>query len=95
MPKIAKDTITNLEIPEDLKAELIALFGQIDEKENELAKIRTKVPTDSQKVVESVDFDKYQSAVKELERLKSELAKKLESNEETEDLFDYIWPFNN
>ncbi len=75
--KITKSSIAALEISDELKADLTELFGLIDTKQTEVEELRKKVPTDSQKVVESVDFDKFQSATTELEKLKGELAEKL------------------
>lgn len=92
--KINKDSIASLEIPDDLKADLAELFGSIESKENELATLRTKVPTDSQKVVESVDFDKYTAATKELEQLKLDLQRKLDSQKATSGMFDLLFPFD-
>lgn len=73
--KLTKDTVASSELPDDIKSDLMELFGLIDTKENELAEIRKKVPTDSQKVVETVDHEKFLAATKELEYLK----KKVES----------------
>lgn len=92
--KINKDTLTTLEISDELKADLSELFGSIEAKENELVSLRSKVPTDSQKVVESVDFDKYTAAVSELACLKTELQKKLDANKTTEGIFDLLCPFD-
>lgn len=92
--KINKDSIASLEIPDDLKADIAELFGSIESKENELATLRTKVPTDSQKVVESVDFDKYTAAQKELEQLKADLQRKLDSQKVTSGMFDLLFPFD-
>ncbi len=77
--KINKSSIAALEISEELKADLLELFGMVETKQNEVEELRKKVPTDSQKVVESVDFDKFTAATTELEKLKTELAEKLKN----------------
>ncbi len=78
MAKLTKDSITALQLDETVKADLLSLFDDITTRENEIKDLRTKVPTDSQKVVNDVDFTKYEAAVKELDTLKQELASKLE-----------------
>lgn len=82
---ILKDKISALEISDELKADIAALFGQIEAKETEVEGLRKKVPTDSQKVVESVDFEKFEAATKELETLKSDLAKKIQTEDTIKD----------
>lgn len=74
---LKKENIAALQIPDDLKADLLSLFDTIETKESELDKLREKVPTDSQKVVEGVDYDKYLAATEELKTLKEQLAAKL------------------
>lgn len=74
---LTKDSIAKLEIGDELKADILALFGNIETHQANLDAMRAKLPTDSQKVVESVDFDKFTAATKELEILKQELADKL------------------
>ncbi len=75
---LIKENIDALEIAPELKADIKAIFDQIEGKETELVELKKKVPTDSQKVVESVDFAKYEAATKELDTLKSDLALKLQ-----------------
>lgn len=82
---ILKDKISALDISDELKADIAALFGQIEAKETEVEGLRKKVPTDSQKVVESVDFEKFETATAELAKLKSDLAKKVETETTTEE----------
>jgi len=75
--KLSKADIEKLELTPELKTDLFSLFDEVESKQKELDKIRAKLPTDSQKVVESVDYDKFQLAQKELESLKNEMASKL------------------
>jgi capsule polysaccharide export protein KpsE/RkpR len=76
---LTKDSIAKLEIADELKADILALFGQIETQQTEVESIRKKLPTDSQKIVESVDYEKFQTATAELERLKTEMAAKLQN----------------
>lgn len=73
---IKRDQIQSLTVDEPLKIELLSLFDEIGAKENEIVELRTKIPSDSQKVVSDVDFAAYTQATKELGELKAELAKK-------------------
>lgn len=73
-------TINALTIGDDVKAELLKLFGQVKAKETELDKLRAKVPTDSQKVVEGVDHDRFIAATAELQALKDSMKSKLDDN---------------
>lgn len=82
---ILKDKISSLEISDELKADITALFDQISDKETEVTELRKKVPSDSQKVVESVDFEKFEAATKELTTLKEELQKKIQTETTTEE----------
>lgn len=75
--KIDASKIDSLEISDDLKADLKELFGSISAKETEISGMKAKLPTDSQKVVESVDYDKFVAAQAELARLKTELESKV------------------
>jgi hypothetical protein len=90
--KLTKEQIQSLGIPDEQKTDLLSLFDSVTAKEGEIESLRKKVPTDSQKVVESVDFDKYTAAVGELETLKQELAKKLPGKES--DAWDFLNPFS-
>lgn len=75
---LVKDKINALEVSDEIKAGILELFGQVEAKETEVEGLRKKVPTDSQKVVESVDFERFEAATKELETLKGDLQKKIE-----------------
>jgi len=77
--KLTRSTLEALEIAPELKADLLALFGDVETKESELTTLRAKMPSDSQKIVESVDFDKWEKMTGELETLKLQLAAKLEN----------------
>lgn len=90
--KLTKEQIQALGIPDEQKTDLLSLFDSVTAKEGEIESLRKKVPTDSQKVVENVDFDKYTAAVNELETLKQELAKKLPGK--SEDWTDFLNPFS-
>lgn len=76
---LTKDKISALEISEELKKDILALFGDIEGKQEEVENLRKKVPTDSQKVVESVDYEKFLVATTELDQMKKDLQKKLET----------------
>ncbi len=76
---LVKDKVAALEISDELKADIMELFGQIDAKENEVSSMRGKLPTDSQKVVESTDFEAFEKATKELGELKQKLADKIQT----------------
>lgn len=82
--KTDRTKIDALEIPDDLKADLKELFGLIDTKESEINAMKAKVPSDSQKIVEAVDYEKFTAAQAELARLKAELASKVEQAPESE-----------
>jgi len=82
---LVKDKIAALEISDELKADILALFEQVSAKETEVENLRKKVPSDSQKVVESVDFEKFEAATKELETLKADLQKKIETETTSEE----------
>lgn len=75
---LTKTELEKLEIAPELKASILELFGEIETKETALTEMRKKVPTDSQTVVASVDHQKFIEATKELEKLKTELANKLQ-----------------
>lgn len=72
-----KADIEALQLDDKIKTDLLSLFEKIETKETELIAIRAKVPTSSQKVVESIDHDKFIAATKELETLKQSMASKL------------------
>lgn len=82
MPTLKKADIEKLELSAEIKSDLLGLFDEIGTKENELATLRAKAPKDTETVVSSVDFEKYKSATAELEKLKTELATKLDSTGE-------------
>ncbi len=82
--KLNKAAIEALEIAPELKADVLALLGEVETKESELSAIRAKMPTDSQKIVESVDYDKFTKATEELAALKNQIAEKI-GQEETKD----------
>lgn len=86
MAKLTKDSISALDLDAAIKTDLLDLFDSITEKENEISSIRAKVPTDSQKVVESVDYDKFTAAQKELGELKARLETELGKTDEGNDL---------
>jgi len=75
---LTKEALEKLEIAPELKADILALFGDIETKQTEVESMRKRVPTDSQKVVESVDYDKFTAATAELQKMKDELAAKLQ-----------------
>lgn len=76
--KLTKKDIEDAGLKPELLTEVLALFDDVTVKEDELAKLRAKVPTDSQKIVESVDHEKFVAATAELEKLKTEIAAKLQ-----------------
>lgn len=76
--KLTKKDIEAAELVPEVKADILSLFDSVEAKESELTKLRAKVPTDSQRVVDSVDHDKFIAATKELEKLKQEMAAKLQ-----------------
>ena len=90
--KVTKENIQTLEIPDETKTDLLSLFDSIQGKETEITELRQKVPTDSQRIVESVDFERYKAAVAELETLKQELSKKLpdKKGESVWDFFNFF-----
>lgn len=75
---LIKDKICTLGISDELKADILDLFSEVEAKETEVEGLRKRVPSDSQKVVESVDFEKFEAATKELDILKADLQKKLQ-----------------
>jgi type I site-specific restriction endonuclease len=77
--KLNKENVLALKLAPEVEADILALLEGVTTKETELENLRKKVPTDSQKVVEGVDFDKFKAATTELEKLKKELAEKLEN----------------
>lgn len=90
MAKLKKSDIENLELTPEIKADILEIFADIENKESELASLRAKIPTDSQKVVESVDYDKFVAAQNELQKLKDEMQQKIEqstSHEKSEPFF--------
>lgn len=78
--KITKKDIEGANLAPELATEILSLFDDVKAKETEITGLRAKLPTDSQKVVESVDHQKFLDATAELERLKQEIAAKLESD---------------
>lgn len=74
---IKRSDIESLEMEDERKNELLSLFDTLDEKESEIQSLRKKLPTDSQKVVDSVDYEKFTAATAELERLKAQIAESL------------------
>jgi len=82
--KLTKDAINAMQIEEAIKVDLLALFDEITAKESELAEVKKKTPTDSQTVVEKMDYAKYQADVAELAELKSEMASKIGNEEKGE-----------
>lgn len=78
--KLTKKDIETANLAPELTAEIMSLFDDVEKKESELTKLRAKIPTDSQKVVESVDHDKFLAATKELEELKNKIASKLQED---------------
>lgn len=76
---ISRNAIDGLELTPEIKSDILSLFDSIEEKESELTKLRAKIPTDSQRVVENTDYAKFESATAELEKLKQEMAKKIET----------------
>lgn len=77
--KLTRQSLEALEIAPELKADLLALFGDVETKETELTALRAKMPTDSQKIVESVDYAKWQTVTAELEKAKQDLAAAMEN----------------
>lgn len=89
---IKRDQIQSLTVDEPLKIELLGLFDEIGAKEHEISALRSKVPSDSQKVVSDVDFTAYTQAVKELAELRAELAKKAgDAADKAPNLNDETW----
>lgn len=82
--KLTKKELESAGLAPDLLAELLSLFDDVTTKENEIATLRAKVPTDSQKVVESVDHDKFIAATAELDALKKQIEGKLLQDQSTE-----------
>jgi len=80
MPSIKKETLLAIAgLSDDDKANLSALFDETLATEKTLAELRAKVPTDSQTVVDSVEFKKLQETAARNEELKKELAEKMEA----------------
>ncbi len=75
--KLTKSDIEKLEMTPELKVDILGMFDEVESKQKELDKIRAKLPTDSQKVVENVDYAKFEQAQKDLEALRNEMASKL------------------
>jgi hypothetical protein len=76
---INRDAVNALELDDSIKKNLLELFDEIETKENEISAIKAKVPADSQKIVDEVDYKKFQDATKELSLLKEKLAKEIET----------------
>lgn len=74
-----REKIEELELADEVKNDILSLFDNITEKENEIETLRAKLPTDSQKVVDSVDYDKFQAATNELKALKESMQQKIET----------------
>lgn len=71
---------------DDQKADVMSLFDSIAGKDKEIETLKAKAPSDSQKVIESVDYDKLVAAQTERDELARKLREKLESaNVETVD----------
>jgi hypothetical protein len=79
MPKLKRETLETLAgIGDADRANILALFDECAETEIALAGLRAKVPTDSQKVVDSVEFDKLKETAAKNEELKKQLAEQME-----------------
>lgn len=78
--KLTLADLEKLEIAPELKADITELFGLAETKEKEITALRAKIPTDSQKVVSAMDHEKFVAATTELEKLKLEIAAKLETD---------------
>lgn len=77
--KVKRETLTALAGLSDAeRADLLALFDEAVETERTLEGLRTRVPTDSQAVVDKVEFDKLKETAVRNEELKAELAAKME-----------------
>ena len=67
------------DISDDERNALISIYDGAKAKDEEIEKLRQKQPTDSQTVVEKLEFSKLQNSLKERELLVEELRKKMES----------------
>lgn len=78
MAKVSRETLEKLAgLSDDDRADLLALFDGVKEKDTEIENLRKKMPTDSQTVVETVDFKKLQDTAKEREDLITKLKGRL------------------
>ena len=93
MPKLTKSDIEKLELAPELKTDILGLFTEIETRSSELETMRSKLPTDSQKVVENIDFEKFQTATAELEKMKTELVQKIPSDEQGGNFLSAFAPF--
>lgn len=89
---LKREDIDKLELAADVKTNLLGLFDEIATKENEITELRAKTPKDTEKVVSSVDFEKYTAAVNDLDKLKQELAGKI-TNQGEHGMLAAFWSF--
>ena len=79
MAKVSRESLTKIAGLGDAdKADLLALFDETEASEKSLAELRAKIPTDSQTVVDKVEFSKLTETAAHNEKLKGELAEKME-----------------
>lgn len=88
MAKITREQIQGLTVEEPLKIELLGLFDGITEREQTITNLQSKVPKDSQRVVEEVDFQAFTKAQSELAAYKQKLAEKLATEQPVEGGFE-------
>lgn len=78
--KLTKESLAALaHWNDEEKADVMALFDSIKEKDDTISALKAKEPKDSQKVVESVEYEKLIQAQRERDTLAQQLREKLES----------------
>lgn len=76
MPKMTAEQIRALNnVPDEQKNDLLSLLTEVDTANAEITKLRKSQPTESQKVVDSVEYAALEKAVKDRDAKIGELEK--------------------
>jgi hypothetical protein len=84
--KLSRETLATLAgWTDDQKADVLALFDTVKAKDDEISRLKTVTASDSQQIVDKVEFSKLMQAQTERDQLAQKLREKLDSaNVETE-----------
>lgn len=78
--KLSRESLATLAgWSDDQKADVLSLFDSVAQKDNEIAKLKENSATDSQQIVDKVEFGKLMAAQKERDELAAKLREKLDS----------------